>query len=360
MSFLCAQNFSYQDLSNDTALHQIKLNSTTDSDANVKKLTISLASAYPNLYSPLAEIDFGIKTSYKFYNRTEDGSVTKSVVSFNFSLPIFLNKTFHVAFFNHTGQPADTSTAPRMVFSLFAGKMNLTVYALMNKTQFSNIHRTDTIPSNLDCDIPTCIHEAQYIPRQVLPCQSNIAEQPIPLDLVTPATKTIMLNAQKLNYKWLPGPIRAMTNWTNITYYEISSYAAPNYTLDGLITSNQVKKSACTRPLVHVKPIYKIAQASNHTLWWWSNAGMCIQELTKIHHYGVLYAFSFLLPWKGRWHTVDFVAHKPRWRNIHPVQCQQKEYQFLCLDMIGTQYTIQKFHLKKCWMKDFSDTMCIV
>jgi hypothetical protein len=43
MSFLCAQNFSDQDLSNDTALHQIKLNSSTDSDANVKKkkLTIS-------------------------------------------------------------------------------------------------------------------------------------------------------------------------------------------------------------------------------------------------------------------------------------------------------------------------------
>jgi hypothetical protein len=37
------------------------LNSTTDPDANVTKLTISLASAYPNLYSPLAEIDFGIK-----------------------------------------------------------------------------------------------------------------------------------------------------------------------------------------------------------------------------------------------------------------------------------------------------------
>jgi hypothetical protein len=37
MSFLCAQNFSQQDLSNDTALHQIKLNSTSDSDANVKK-----------------------------------------------------------------------------------------------------------------------------------------------------------------------------------------------------------------------------------------------------------------------------------------------------------------------------------
>jgi hypothetical protein len=92
--------------------------------------------------------------------------------------------------------------------------------------------------------------------------QSNIAEQLIPLELVTPATKTIMLNAQKLNYKWLPGPIKAMTNWTNITYYEISSYVAPNYTLNGLITSNQVKKSACTRPLVHVKPIYKTAQAN--------------------------------------------------------------------------------------------------
>jgi hypothetical protein len=150
MSFLCAQNFSYQDLSNDTALHQIKLNSTTDSDANVKKLTLSLASAYPNLYSPLAEIDFGIKTAYKFYNRTKDGSITGSVASFNFSLPIFLNKIFHVAFFNHTGQPTDTGTAPRMVFSRFAGKFNLSVYALMNKTQFSNMHRIGTIPSNLE------------------------------------------------------------------------------------------------------------------------------------------------------------------------------------------------------------------
>jgi hypothetical protein len=50
--FLCAQNFSYQDFSNNTALHQIKLNSTSDPDANVTKLTISLASAYTNLYSP--------------------------------------------------------------------------------------------------------------------------------------------------------------------------------------------------------------------------------------------------------------------------------------------------------------------
>jgi hypothetical protein len=145
MSFLCAQNFSYQDLSNDTALHQIKLNSTTVFDANVKKFTISLASAYPNLYSPLAEIDFGIKTAYKLYNRTEYGSITESVASFNFSLPIFLNKTFHLAFFNHTGQPADTGTAPRMVFSCFAGKMNLTVYALMNHIHISNIHRIGTI-----------------------------------------------------------------------------------------------------------------------------------------------------------------------------------------------------------------------
>jgi hypothetical protein len=64
MSFLCAQNFSYQDLSNDTAIHQIKLNSTTDPDTNVTKLTISLASAYPNLYFPLAETDFGIKTAH--------------------------------------------------------------------------------------------------------------------------------------------------------------------------------------------------------------------------------------------------------------------------------------------------------
>jgi hypothetical protein len=87
---------------------------------------------------------------------------------------------------------------------LIAGKMNLTVYALMNKAQFSNTHRIGTIPSNLECDIPTYIHEAQYIPRQSLPYQSNIAEQPIPLGLVTPATKTTMLNAQKLNYKWLP------------------------------------------------------------------------------------------------------------------------------------------------------------
>jgi hypothetical protein len=87
-----------------------------------------------------------------------------------------------------------------------------------------------------------------------------------------------------------------MTNWTNITYYEISSYATPNYTLDGLITTNQVKKSPCTRPLIHVKPIYKTAQANNHTLWWWSNAGTRMQELTKIYHYGVPYAFSFLLP----------------------------------------------------------------
>jgi hypothetical protein len=155
MSFLCAQNFSYQDLSNDTALHQIKWNSTTDSDTNVKKLTIFQVSAYPNLYSPLAEIDFGIRTTYKFYNRTEIGSITESVASFNFSFPIFLNKTFHIAFFNHTGQPADTGTAPRMAFSHFAGKRNLTVYALMNKTPFSDIHRKGTIPSNLDCDIPT-------------------------------------------------------------------------------------------------------------------------------------------------------------------------------------------------------------
>jgi hypothetical protein len=146
-----------------------------------------------------------------------------------------------------------------MVFSHFAGKMNLTVYALMNHTQFSNTHRIGTIPSNLDCDIPTYIHEAQYIPRQVLPCLSNIAEQPIPLHLVTPATKTVTLNAQKLNYKWLPGPIRAMTNWTNITYYEISSYMALNYTLDGLITSNLVKKFTYTTPLFYVKPIYKTA-----------------------------------------------------------------------------------------------------
>jgi hypothetical protein len=52
------------------------------------------------------------------------------VAYFSFSLSIFLNKTFHVAFFNHTGQPADTSTAPKTVFSHFVGKMNLTVYAL--------------------------------------------------------------------------------------------------------------------------------------------------------------------------------------------------------------------------------------
>jgi hypothetical protein len=120
-----------------------------------------------------------------------------------------------------------------------------------------------------------------------------------------------MLNAQKLNYKWLPGPIRAMTNWANITYYKISSYVAPNFTLDGLIISNQVKKSACARPLIHIKPIYKTAQANDHTLWLWSNAGMHMQELTKMHDYGAPYAFSFLLPWEGRWHTVDFVAHKP-------------------------------------------------
>jgi hypothetical protein len=105
-----------------------------------------------------------------------------------------------------------------------------------------------------------------------------------------------MLNAQKLNYKWLPGPLRAMTNWTNITYYDISSYVALNYTLDGSITSNHIKKYACARLLFYVKPMYKTAQANNHTLWWWSNAGMHIQELTKIHHYGVPYAFSFLLP----------------------------------------------------------------
>jgi hypothetical protein len=147
-----------------------------------------------------------------------------------------VNKTFHVTFFNHTGQTAETGTAPRTVFSRFGGKRNLTVYALMNKTQFSNIHRIGTIPSNLDCDIPKYIHEAQYIPRQVLPYQYNIAEQPIPLDLITRATKIFMLNAQKLNYKWLPRPIRAMTNWTNITFYETSSYVAPNYTLDSLIT----------------------------------------------------------------------------------------------------------------------------
>jgi hypothetical protein len=89
------------------------------------------------------------------------------------------------------------------MFSRFAGKMNLTAYVLMSKIQFSNMHRTGTIPSNLDFDIPAYIHEAQYTPRQALPYQSNIAEQPIPLDLVTPATKTTMLNAQKLNYKWL-------------------------------------------------------------------------------------------------------------------------------------------------------------
>jgi hypothetical protein len=146
MSLLCTQNFSYQDLSNDTALHQIKWNSTTDSDTNVKKLTIFQVSAYPNLYSPLAEIDFGIRTTYKFYNRTEIGSITESVASFNFSFPIFLNKTFHIAFFNHTGQPADTGTAPRTVFSHFVGKRNLTVCALMNKTQFSNTHTLGTIP----------------------------------------------------------------------------------------------------------------------------------------------------------------------------------------------------------------------
>jgi hypothetical protein len=43
ISFLCVQNFSHRDLSNDTALHQIKLNSTTDPDANVKERTTSLA-----------------------------------------------------------------------------------------------------------------------------------------------------------------------------------------------------------------------------------------------------------------------------------------------------------------------------
>jgi hypothetical protein len=118
MSFLCAQNFSHQDLSNDTALHQIKLNSTTDSGANVKKWTISLASTYPNLCSPLAEIDFGIRTTYKFYNRTKDGSTIEGVASFNFSLPIFLNKTFHVVLFNHTGKPADTGTTPRTALAL--------------------------------------------------------------------------------------------------------------------------------------------------------------------------------------------------------------------------------------------------
>jgi hypothetical protein len=209
-------------------------------------------------------------------------------------------------------------------------------------------------------DIPTYVHEAQYIPRQALPYQSNIAEQPIPLDLVTPATKTIMLNAPKLNYKWLPGPIRAMTNWTNITYYEIGSYVAPNYTLDGLITSNQVKKSACTRPLSYVKCVYKTAQANNHTLWWWSNAGMHIQELTKIHHFGVSYAFSFLLPWKGRWHTVDFVAHKPKWRSD---TSSATPTEGIPVSMPGYDWdTI--YHLeasfKKCWIKDFSDTPCVL
>jgi hypothetical protein len=68
------------------------------------------------------------------------------------------------------------------VFSHFAGKINLIVYAIMNKTQFSNIHRIGTIPGNLDYDIPTYIHEAQYKPRQALSYKSNIAEQPIPLD----------------------------------------------------------------------------------------------------------------------------------------------------------------------------------
>jgi hypothetical protein len=48
--------------------------STTDPDANVTKLIISLASSYPNLYSPLAGIDFGIKRAYEFHNRTEDVS----------------------------------------------------------------------------------------------------------------------------------------------------------------------------------------------------------------------------------------------------------------------------------------------
>jgi hypothetical protein len=38
MSFLSAQNFLHQDLSNGTVLHQIKLNSTTNSHANVKKM----------------------------------------------------------------------------------------------------------------------------------------------------------------------------------------------------------------------------------------------------------------------------------------------------------------------------------
>jgi hypothetical protein len=176
--------------------------------------------------------------------------------------------------------------------------MNLTVYALMNKRQFLNIHQIGTIPSNLDCDIQTYIHEAQYIPRHDLKYQPNIAEQPISLDLVTQATKITMLNAQKLNYKWLPGSMRAMINCTNITYYDISSYVAPNYTLDGLITSNQVKGCACTRLLFHGKPIYKTARTNNHKLWWWSNAGMLMQELTKIQHCGVPYAFSFLLLWK--------------------------------------------------------------
>jgi hypothetical protein len=52
LSFPCAQNFSYQDLFNDTTLHQIKLNSTTDSDANVKEThNISVISLSKPIFS---------------------------------------------------------------------------------------------------------------------------------------------------------------------------------------------------------------------------------------------------------------------------------------------------------------------
>jgi hypothetical protein len=99
---------------------------------------------------------------------------------------------------------------------------------------------------------------------------------------------------------------------------------------------------------------------NNHTLWWWSNAGMRMQELTKIHHFGVSYAFSFLLPWKGRWHTVDFVAHKPRWRND---TSSAMPTEGIPVSMPGYDWdTI--YHLeasfKKCWIKDFSDTPCVL
>jgi hypothetical protein len=87
---------------------------------------------------------------------------------------------------------------------------------------------------------------------------------------------------------------------------------------------------------------------------------MSMQGLTKIHHLGVPYAFSILLPWKGRWHTVDFIAHKPRWRND---TSSAMPTEGIPVSMPGYDWdTI--YHLeasfKKCWIKDFSDTPCVL